>query len=103
MVMTVVPRAALERKVRERARDDESHRRVAEVLTAVAVDAIHPARARGVGRSASTALLEEPIGRATEAAVEMLIAALEEFVETVPRTTVDELANEQLLAELGLE
>ena len=36
----------LERKVSTRLRDDESHRRLSEVLTAVAVAAIHPARHR---------------------------------------------------------
>lgn len=103
MVMVFEPCAGLERKMRERVRDDESHRRVAAVLTEVAVDAIHPARHLGVGRSASPAMLEEPIERATEAAVEMLIARLAELVETLPRTTVDELASEQQMAELGLE
>jgi hypothetical protein len=103
MVMVVEPCAGLERKMRERVRDDESHRRVAAVLTEVAVDAIHPARHLGVGRSASRAMLEEPIERAAQAAVEMLIAHLEEVIETLPRAAVDELASEQRLAELGLE
>jgi hypothetical protein len=97
------PSARLEHKVRERVRDGESQRRVAEVLTEVAVDAIHPARHLGVGRSASPAMLADPIERATEAAVEMLIARLEELVETLPRSTVEALSSEQQVAELGLE
>jgi hypothetical protein len=101
--MDFAPCAELERKVRERVRDDESHQRVAEVLTEVAVGAIHPARHLGVGRSASHVMLEDPIERATQAAVEMLIARLEELVETLPPRTVEELASEQQMAELGLE
>jgi hypothetical protein len=103
MVMVLELCASLERKVRERVRDDESHRRVAAVLTEVAVDAMHPARHLGVGRTASPAMLEKPIESATQAAVEILIARLEELVETLPPTTVEELASEQRLAELGLE
>src|SRR5436190_1745130 len=103
MVAVVEPCSGLERKVRERVRDDESHRRVAAVLTEVAVDAIHPARHLGVGRSASAAMLEDPIQRATQAAVETLIASLEELVETLPQKTVEALACEQQMAELGLE
>jgi hypothetical protein len=103
MLMVVAPSVMLERKVRERVRDDESHRRVAAVLTEVAVDALHPARHLGVGRSASRAMLEDPIETATRAAVETLIARLEELVETLPRQTVEELASEQQMAELGLE
>jgi hypothetical protein len=101
--MVVAPCEGLERKMRERVRDDESHRRVAAVLTEVAVDAIHPARHLGVGRSASRAMLEDPIERATHAAVETLIVHLELLVETLPRQTVEELANEQLVAEFSLE
>ena len=84
-------------------RDDESHRRVAAVLTEVAVDAIHPARHLGLGRSASGGMLEEPIERATQAAIETLIAHLEDLVESLPRPTIEQLANEQLAAEFGLE
>ena len=103
MVTAVATCAGLERKVRERVRDDESHRRVAAALSEVAVDAIHPARHLGVGRAASPAMLEDPIESATQAAVETLIARLEELVETLPRQSVQELANEQQTAELGLE
>lgn len=103
MVMVFDPCMTLERKVCERVRDDESHRRVAEALTEVAVAAIHPARDRGVGRSASGGMLEEPIESATQAAIETLIAHLEELVETLPRGTVEELTGEQRVAELGLE
>ncbi len=97
------PNTTLERKVRDRLRDDESHRRVAGVLTEVAVAAIHPARHLGLGRSAPGGMLEEPIERATQAAVETLIAHLEDLVESLPRPTVEQLANEQLAAEFGLE
>ena len=61
MLMVADPSVTLERKVRDRLRDDESHRRVAAALTEVAVAAIHPARHLGLGRSASGGMLEEPI------------------------------------------
>ncbi len=97
------PCITLERKLRERVLDDDSHRRVAEVLTEVAVAAIHPARHRGVGRATWGGMLDDPIESATHAAVETLIERLEELVESLPRMTVDELASEQVIAELGLE
>ena len=97
------PSEALERKVRDRVRDDETHRRVAMVLTEVAVAAIHPARHLGLGRAESGVMLEEPIERATQAAVETLVAHLEDLVESLPRPTVEQLANEQLAAEFGIE
>jgi len=97
------PGTSLERKVRDRLRDDESHRRVARVLTEVAVAAIHPARHLGLGRTESDGMLEEPIESATQAAVETLIAHLEDLVESLPRPTIEQLANEQLAAEFGLE
>lgn len=97
------PSEALERKVRDRVRDEETHRRVALVLTEVAVAAIHPARHLGLGRAESGGMLEEPIERATQAAVETLVAHLEDLVESLPRPTVEQLANEQLAAEFGLE
>ena len=103
MVMVADPSVTLERKLRDRLRDDESHRRVAAVLTEVAVDAIHPARHLGLGRAASAGMLEEPIESATRAAMETLIARLDDLVESLPRPTVEQLANEQLAAEIGLE
>lgn len=102
MVLMVDPCPTLERKVRQRVRDDESHRRVAEVLTEVAVAALHPARHRGLGCS-SEGMLEDPIESATQAAMETLIARLEDLVESLPSLTVEQLANEQLAAELGVE
>jgi hypothetical protein len=48
-------------------------------------------------------MLEEPIESATHAAVETLITRLEDLVETLPRLTIDQLANEQIAAEHGLE
>jgi hypothetical protein len=86
-----------------RVRDDESHRRLAEAVSEVAVAAIHPARHLGLGRSASGGMLEDPIESATRAAVEALIARLEDLVETLPHRTIVQLANEQLVAEHGIE
>ncbi len=103
MAMSAVSCETLERKVGTRLRDDESHRRLAEVLTEVAVAAIHPARHLGVGRSPSGGMLEEPIEIATRAAVETLISELEYLVETLPRQTIDQLVDEQLVAEHGFE
>jgi hypothetical protein len=103
MATTIDSYESLERKVGIRLRDDESHRRLAEVMTAVAVDAIHPARHLGLGRSASRGMLEDPIETATHAAVETLIARLESLLETLPRQAIDQLAVEQLAAEHGIE
>jgi hypothetical protein len=100
MVLMADPWVILERKVRQRVRDDESHRRIAEVLTEVAVAAIHPARQLGIGRG-SYGMLEDPIESSVHAAVETLIDRLEDLVETMPGPIVDQLASEQLAAELG--
>jgi hypothetical protein len=86
-----------------RVRNDESHRLLAEALTEVALAAIHPARHLGIGRSASRGMLEDPIQSATHAAVETLITHLEDLVETLPRHTIDQLADEQVAAERGIE
>jgi hypothetical protein len=101
--MTADPCEALEHKVALRVRDDESHRRLAEVLTEIALAAMHPARDLGVGRSSYGGMLEEPIESATHAAVERLVSELEYLVETLPRQTVDRLVDEQLVAEHGFE
>ena len=103
MTMVYDPCAILESKVRRRVRDDESHRRLAAALTEVAVAAIHPARHVGLGLWSSEGMLEAPIESATQAAVETLIAGLEDLVESLPGPTVQRLANEQLAAELGIE
>lgn len=103
MTMVLDPCAILEHKVRRRVRDDESRRRLAAALTEVAVAAIHPARHIGLGLSAPDRMLDAPIESATQAAVETLIAGLEDLVATLPRPTVERLANEQLAAELGIE
>jgi len=103
VVLTADPCMALEHKVSTRVRDDESHRRLAEVLTEVAVAAMHPARHLGVGRTPSAGMLEEPIESATHAAVETLVTELEYLMETLPRQTIDQLAEEQMVAEHGLE
>ena len=97
------PCSTLESKVSRRVRDDESHRRVSAVLTEVAVAAIHPARHLGLGRTVTQGMLEDPIERATQAAVETLITHLEDLVESLPGPNVDQLAKEQLAAELGIE
>ena len=102
MATCVDPCTTLERKVSTRLRDDESHRRLSEVLAEVAVAAIHPARHLGFGGSASRGMLEDPIESATRAAVETLIERLEDLVEALPRQAIDQLANEQLAAELGI-
>jgi len=103
MTMAVDPCVSLGRKVSQRVHDDESHRRVAAVLTEVAIAAMHPARHLGVGRSGSGGMLEDSIESATQAAVETLVLGLEDLVEFLPRSAVDELASEQVMAELGLE
>lgn len=97
------PCSSLESKVRRRVRDDESHRRVAAVLTEVAVAAIHPARHLGLGRTISPGMLEDTVESATHAAVETLITHLEDLVESLPGPKVEQLAQEQLAAELGIE
>jgi hypothetical protein len=103
MVITADPVGGLERKVRERLRNDESHRCLSVALTEVALAAIHPARHLGVGRSESRGMLEDSIESATQAAVETLITRLEDLVESLPQGTVRELASEQVIAERGLE
>jgi hypothetical protein len=103
MVTVADPYATLERKVSSRVRDDQSHRRLTEALTEVAVAAIHPARHLGLGRATSRGLLEDPVESAAQAAVETLIARLEDLVESLPGPTVEQLQSEQLAAELGIE
>ena len=102
-MMIADPCMTLERKLGIRLRDDESHRRLAEAMTEVAVAAMHPARHLGVGRAPSAGMLEEPIESATHAAVETLVAELEYLVEMLPRNTIDQLVDEQLVAEHGIE
>lgn len=102
MVLIADPWVTLEHKVRERVRDDESHRRIAQVLTEVAVAAIHPARHLGIGRG-SYGMLEDPIESSTHAAVETLIDRLEDLVDGMPGAIVDQLAREQVAAERGIE
>ena len=101
--MTADPCMSLEHKVGMRLRDDESHRRLAEAMTEVAVAAMHPARHLGVGRAPSAGMLEEPIESATQAAVERLVIELEYLMETLPRQTIDQLVDEQRVAEHGTE
>jgi hypothetical protein len=101
MAMWADPCVILEHKVGMRVRDDDSHRRIAEALTDIAVAAIHPARHLGVGQGAPQGMFEDPIQSATQAAVETLVQQLEDLVETLPRQTIDELVDEQLVAEHG--
>ncbi len=103
MAIAADPCETLERKIGRRLRDDESHRRLADVLTEVAVAAIHPARHRGLGRARSQGMLEEPIESAAHAAVEALVSGLEYLVESLPTQTIEQLAKEQLVAETGIE
>ena len=101
--MTADPCTALEHKVGIRLRDDESHRRIAEAMTEIAVAAMHPARHLGVGRAPCAGMLEGPVQSATQAAVERLVAELEYLMETLPRQAIDRLVDEQLVAEHGFE
>jgi hypothetical protein len=103
MTMVLDPCTTLERKISIRLRDDESHRRLSDVVGEVAVGAIHPARPLGLGRSDSGGMLEDAIASAVHAAVETLITHLEDLVETLPHETVKKLADEQLAAEHGIE
>lgn len=103
MAMVLDPTDILERKIRSRVRDDDSHRRLAAALTEVAVAAIHPARHAGLGIAESEGMLEASIEGATQAAVETLIAGLEDLLSSLPGATIERLANEQLAAELGFE
>ena len=48
-------------------------------------------------------MLEGSIEGATQAAVEALVDHLEDLVDFLPLATVDQLASEQVMAELGLE
>jgi hypothetical protein len=93
----------MERKLARRLRNDESHRRVSAALAEVAAAAIHPriqARARG---SMMSGLLEAPVASATQVAMETLIDELDDLVETLSPAALDQLAAEQLEAELGIE
>ena len=103
MTMPADPCVHLGIKVSHRVHDAESHRIVALAVTEVALAAMHPARHMGVGRSASQGILEDSIEGATQAAVETLVDRLQDLVEFLPRSAVDELASEQVMAEQGLE
>lgn len=103
MTILADPCVHLESKVNERLHNDESHRIVASALTEVALAAMHPARHLGIGRSASLGVLEDSIERATQAAVETLVDRLEDLVEFLPLSAVEQLASEQVMAERGLE
>ena len=65
MTTTADPCAMLEDKIAVRLRDDESHQRIAETLTEIAVAAIHPARHLEIGRSGPEGMFEDPIQSAT--------------------------------------
>ena len=103
MATTDHPCVLLEHKVGIRLRDDESHRRIADAMTEIALAAIHPARQLGVGRSGPEGMFEDPIQSATETAVEALVERLEDLMETFPRQTIDRLMDEQLVADHGVE
>ena len=97
------PCVLLEHKVRMRLHDDESHRRIAEAMTEITLAAIHPARHLGVGRSGPEGMFEDPIQSATETAVDALVERLEDLVETFPRQTIEQLMDEQRVADHGTE
>jgi hypothetical protein len=103
MTMTAEPCVYLGRKVSHRVRDDESHRVVAEALTAVAVAAMHPARHLGLGRTEAHGMLDDSIERAVHVALETLDRRLEDLVGLLPPATVDALVREQTMAEHGIE
>lgn len=104
MVMLAAdPYIALEKKLVRRVRDDESHRRIASALADVARAAIHPARYAALDGRAMDSLIEDPVESATRAAVETLIDELEDLVESLPRSALDRLAAEQVMADLGFE
>jgi hypothetical protein len=103
MTMPADPSVNLGSKLSHRVRDDASHRIVAVALAEVALAAVHPARQLGIGRSVSQGMLEDPIERATQAAVATLVDGLEDLVEFLPRSTVEQLAREQVMAERGQE
>lgn len=102
-VETKDPRLALERTVTRRLRNDDSQRRVAAVLAEVASAAIHPAHRDGWGSESLGGMLEDPVASATRVAVETLIDEIEDLVDSLPRSTLDRLMTEQLIADLGLE
>ena len=103
MTILADPCVQLGGKVSHRVHKDESHRIVALALSEVALDAMHPARHLGIGRSASQGMLEDSIERATQAAVETLVDRLRDLLEFLPRSAVEQLASEQVMAERGLE
>jgi hypothetical protein len=103
MTIPADPCVLLGSKVGHRVRDDESHRIITLALTEVALAAMHPARHLGIGREASRGAIEDSVERATQAAVETLVDRLEDLLEFLPRIAVEQLATEQVMAELGIE
>jgi len=103
MVVAADPYAAFDTKLSRRIRDDDSHRRIAAALADVAVAAIHPGRRATLSGYTLDAFVEEPVELATRAAVDTLIDELEDLVDTLPRSVLDELAASQLTADLGIE
>jgi hypothetical protein len=103
MVMAADPCEALEQKIGRRVRDDESHRRITEAIAEVAVSALHPARHRGLGGSDPRGMLEDPVEQAARAAVETLLRQLDTLIDSMPRVAIDQLAREQVAADLGTE
>jgi hypothetical protein len=97
------PYLSLERQVARRLRCDASHRRVSAVLAEVAAAAIHP-KPDGVSQGeVMSGLLEEPVASATRVAVETLIDELDDLVDALTRETLEKLAAEQLVADMGVE
>ncbi|MFL5679898.1 MAG: hypothetical protein ACJ77B_04795 [Chloroflexota bacterium] len=103
VIIAADPHVKLERRLVRRVRDDDSHRRIAAALADVAVAAIHPARRARLDGPAIDSLVEEPVESATRAAVETLIDELEDLLDSLPASAVERLAEEQLVADLGME
>jgi hypothetical protein len=92
----------LERRIVRRLRDDESRRRLAEALNEIALSAVFP-WAAVERRARPNELLEESIASVTAVAIETLIDELEDLVEELEPSALEELAAEQRLADLGIE
>ena len=91
-----------ERWVVRRLRDDASRRLLAEAINEIAWAAVLPrgGAARGVR---SHGMLEASIASVTAVAIETLIEDLEDLVWELEPSALQELAQEQRLADLGIE
>jgi hypothetical protein len=92
----------MERRIVRRLRDDASRRLVAEALNEIAVLAVFPCAAVE-RRARPNELLQESIASVTAVAIETLIDELEDLVEELEPSALQELAEQQRLADLGME